>query len=125
RRGRADVLRETVTRRGFGVLDRAAARQVDALGPRDEPERISGERLPGLAVEHVYEAAALGTDQQLPLSALPLHVDEDTLVDRIVVVLVVRHELIRPHGFAGIRVTGENRRRPLVVARPQGGIPHA
>src|SRR5688572_5667163 len=52
-------------------------------------------------------------------------IDEDVLVDRIVVPHVVRRHLEGPHELARVRITGEDRTRPLVVARPLLGVPRS
>ena len=78
------------------------------------------ERLPGLAVEHVDPAGLSGLrDALAPVGG----VEEDGGARGVVVPDVVVHLLEPPPELARLRLDGDDRRRPFVVALPDASVP--
>src|SRR5690242_9716505 len=123
-RGGADTL--GVLLRGgpeLRIANRDARRQVDLRRPVDRPEGLGHEHLAVRPIERVAEAVAVEVHQRLHRLRADRQVDEDVLVDAVIVPLVVRRHLVRPLHFAVVRITGEDRHRPLVVAGPLIRVP--
>src|SRR5438105_9897961 len=96
-------------------LHRAAGLHVDLLGP------VGGHVLGGAqqravgTVEHIGEAVAIEVHQDLARLAVDGRIFEHVLVDAVVVPLVERRHLVRPHHFAGVDLAREDGHGPLVV----------
>src|SRR4051812_48304543 len=50
---------------------------------------------------------------------------EHALVDAVIIPGIMRGHLIRPRGYAGIRIAGYEGGGPFVIARPLRGIPRS
>src|SRR3982751_1402111 len=70
--------------------------EIDAGGRRDRPKGPGRQHLPGRAVENVNVAVPLGPDEDFSWLAVPIHVEQDLLVDPVPVVEVVWAPLVKP-----------------------------
>jgi hypothetical protein len=84
-----------------------------------------GKNLPVCPVNHVKITVAVGMQDNFSRLTVNRQIDDDVFVDAVVVKQIVRAELIKPDGFARVRISRKNSRRPFVVARTQFGIPDA
>src|SRR5215207_7915766 len=86
-------------------------------------ERLCGQYLTRGPVDDIKEACPSRVDEHLAGLSLPLHVEQDQLVDVVPIVEVVRGCLVEPSRLARIGIAGEDAGRPLVVAGALGGVP--
>src|SRR4051794_9457612 len=86
-------------------------------------ERLFGQYLSCCPVDDIEEACPSRMDEHLAGLSLPVHVEQDQLVDVIPVMKIVRGCLVEPSGLARISIAGENAGGPLVVAGALVGVP--
>src|SRR5215831_10263290 len=78
-------------------------------------ERLRHQYFPRRPIDGIGKAIAVKVYQDFPRSPVGSKIDQHALVDPVIIPGVVRSHLIRPLGFAGIGVAGEERHRPLIV----------
>src|SRR5262249_55052355 len=69
---------------------------VESARPVHFNKRLTEQELTGSAIEHVEESVAVRPQHDLSRASLPLHIDEDRDLSRIVVELIMRRKLVMP-----------------------------
>src|SRR5205807_5963504 len=77
------------------------------------------------AIDHVNVTVAIGMDQNFTRLSVDRKVEKNVLVDRIVVVEIVRAELVIPDGFAANDIAGEYAGGEFIIAGTSVRIPGA
>ena len=86
---------------------------------------MRSEKLAVTPVEQVGEAIAIEMRERRDGGAVHYALREHALVDAVIIPGVVRSHLVRPRSHPSVRIAGEERGGPFVVARPLRGIPRS
>src|SRR4051812_29099413 len=125
-RRRTDIAyRRARLRLGLRVVLQPSGFQVHAGRGCDMDEGRGGKYFAARAVHYVDVAVTLRPHERLDFLFLQDELHEHVLVDRVVVVQVVRAELIEPARLAGVGLARENAGGPFVVAGALLRIPRA
>ncbi len=88
--------------------DGPACRFIETARPVDLDERPSRKKLAGGPVQYIKETVAIGPKQQLARGSVPIGIDENWDLYRVVIVRVIRRELKIPLQSPGIGVKGDD-----------------
>ena len=104
------------------VLQKAGL-EIHAAAGSDRRKRTGRQDFPAGPINHVHIPISIRVDQNLACLSFDREVEQNILVDRIVVVEIVRAKLIKPDRLPGIGIARENPGREFVVAGPSFRIP--
>ena len=108
---------------GFPWHPHRPALFIESTHPVHFGERLPHQELPGVTIQRVHQSIAIGPQHDLHVGAVPIHVDQDRHLHRVVVVGVIGGELEVPAQFAGVGIERDDRVGVEIVARPLLVVP--
>src|SRR5439155_23732336 len=89
---------------------------IEPAGPVYFDKRFAQEELTGRSIQHIEEAIPVGPEHDLAWAALPLHIDQDRNLRRVVIKFIVGRKLVIPFQLAGIRIERDHGTAIEIVA---------